>query len=74
MEITIGVQNLPRELAVETDLTADQVAETLKKALADGGVLELTDTRGRRVLVPTATIGYVEVGPEETRRVGFGSL
>ncbi|ACZ29814.1 hypothetical protein Xcel_0776 [Xylanimonas cellulosilytica DSM 15894] len=74
MEITIGVQNLPRELSVDTDLTADQVAETLKKALADGGVLELTDARGRRVLVPTATIGYVEVGPEETRRVGFGSL
>ena len=74
MEVTIGVQNLPRELALETDLTADQVTEVLKKALADGGVLELTDTRGRRVLVPTATIGYVEVGPEETRRVGFGSL
>ncbi|MCL1869735.1 MAG: DUF3107 domain-containing protein [Promicromonosporaceae bacterium] len=74
MEVTIGVQNLPRELAIETDLTAEQVAETLRKALADGGVLELTDTRGRRVYVPTSTIGYVEVGPEETRRVGFGSL
>jgi hypothetical protein len=75
VEITIGVQNLPRELSVETDLTADQVGEILKKALGDDdGVLELTDTRGRRVLVPTATIGYVEVGPEETRRVGFGSL
>ncbi|QAY64555.1 DUF3107 domain-containing protein [Xylanimonas allomyrinae] len=74
MEVTIGVQNLPRELAVETDLTADEVTATLKKALADGGVLELTDTRGRRIIVPTATIGYVEVGPEETHRVGFGSL
>ena len=74
MEVTIGVQNLPRELAVETNLTADEVSATLKKALADGGVLELTDTRGRRIIVPTSTIGYVEVGPEETRRVGFGSL
>ncbi|PZR54990.1 DUF3107 domain-containing protein [Xylanimonas oleitrophica] len=74
MEVTIGVQNLPRELALETDLTADEVAAALKKALADGGILELTDTRGRRVVVPAATIGYVEVGPEETRRVGFGSL
>ena len=74
MEVTIGVQNLPRELAVETNLTADEVSATLKKAIADGGVLELTDTRGRRIIVPTATIGYVEVGPEETRRVGFGSL
>jgi hypothetical protein len=74
VEVTIGVQNLPRELALETDLSADEVAATLKKAIADGGVLELTDTRGRRIIVPTATIGYVEVGPEETRRVGFGSL
>lgn len=73
MEVTIGVQNHPRELTLEIDESADQVAEAVKKALSDG-VLELTDSRGRRVVVPTATLAYVEVGPEETRRVGFGSL
>ncbi|MCF4123497.1 DUF3107 domain-containing protein [Antribacter sp. KLBMP9083] len=73
MEVTIGVQNLPRELVIETDLTADAVATAVQKAIA-GSALELTDTRGRRLIVPSATIGYVEIGSEEQRRVGFGSL
>ncbi|MCL2594917.1 MAG: DUF3107 domain-containing protein [Promicromonosporaceae bacterium] len=74
MEVTIGIQNQPRELAFETTLAADEIAAALKGALEKGGLLELSDVKGQRFLVPTATIGYVEVGPEETRRVGFGSL
>jgi hypothetical protein len=74
VEITIGVQNMARELSIEADLTAEQVAAALKDALSNDGLLELSDSRGRRILVPTKTIGYIEVGPEETRRVGFGSL
>ncbi|MGO2031181.1 MAG: DUF3107 family protein [Glutamicibacter ardleyensis] len=31
----------------------------------------MKDPKGREVLVPAAGIAYVEVGPEETRRVGF---
>ncbi|MGF0115976.1 DUF3107 domain-containing protein [Promicromonospora sp. Marseille-Q5078] len=74
MEITIGVQNLARELVVETDDTAEAVTTAVREAIADGGVLELTDARGRTLLVPTATIGYVELGAEEQRKVGFGAL
>lgn len=73
MEITIGVQHLPREVVVETEETADAVTAAVKKALPDG-ILELTDTRGRRVLVPARQIGFVEIGNEEQRKVGFGSL
>lgn len=74
MEITIGVQNQTREIVVETDQTAAEVTAAVTKALEGGSVLELTDHRGRRVLVPTAAIGYVEIGSEEQRKVGFGSL
>ena len=74
MEITIGVQNLNREIVVETDASAEEVAAAVAKALDGGTVLDLTDNRGRRVLVPTATIGYVEIGAEEQRRVGFGTV
>ncbi|HWV78453.1 MAG TPA: DUF3107 domain-containing protein [Isoptericola sp.] len=74
MEITIGVQNLARELVVETDQTAEDVTAAVRGAIADGGLLELTDSRGRTILVPTATIGYVEVGATEQPRVGFGAL
>lgn len=74
MEITIGVQNLTRELVLETDESADTVAKAIAKALDGGSVLELADNKGRRVIVPTASIGYVELGTEEQRRVGFGSI
>ncbi len=74
MEVTIGVQNQARELTLETDLSADEVLAKVQTALSEGAILELADTRGRRVLVPGGTIGYVELGSEETRRVGFGSL
>ena len=74
MEVTIGVQNQPRELSLETDLSADDIAQKVAAAIEAAGLLELTDTRGRRVIVPAASIGYVELGSEETRRVGFGSL
>lgn len=70
MEITIGVLHLPRELVVETDKASQAVAEDVRKSLESGAPLDLTDTRGRRVIVPAATVGYVEIA-EETRKVGF---
>jgi hypothetical protein len=74
VDITIGVQNQTRELVVESDQTSDVVAGLVQAALDGKPFLELHDTRGRRLIVPTASIGYVEIGSEETRRVGFGSL
>lgn len=74
MEITIGVQNLPREIVLESDQTADQVAAAVAAALSGAPALELTDTRGRRVIVPTAVLGYVEIGAETKARVGFGTI
>ncbi|MCA5892481.1 DUF3107 domain-containing protein [Isoptericola sp. NEAU-Y5] len=72
MEITIGVQNQARELTLESDETAESVTTAVREAIAGGGVLDLTDSKGRRILVPTASLGYVELGAEEQRRVGFG--
>ena len=74
MDITIGVQNLARELVVESDQTSEGIAQAVSTALAGQPFLELRDSRGRRLMGPTASIGYVEIGSEETRRVGFGSL
>ena len=74
VEITIGVQNLPRELVLETDQTPDEVAAAVAAALGGRPALELQDIRGRRIVVPTASLGYVEIGSEAKARVGFGNI
>ena len=75
MEVKIGIQHAPRELVVESELSADEIQETVAEALqADDGLLSLTDDRGRRVLVPADRLAYVEIGESETRRVGFGTM
>ncbi|AWS49083.1 DUF3107 domain-containing protein [Streptosporangium sp. 'caverna'] len=75
MEIKIGVRSVHRELIVETDFSAEQVESELSKALATeggNGVFTITDVNGRKVLVPTASLGFIEIGEEEARPVGFG--
>lgn len=74
MEITIGVQHVARELVLETDQTSEKVVADVRTALESGAPLELTDTRGRRIVVPAASLGYVEIGGDETRKVGFHNL
>jgi hypothetical protein len=72
VEIRIGVQNVSREVVMETDLTAAAIEKKVADAMV-GAALDITDVKGRRVLVPAAAIGYVEIGEEERRRVGFGA-
>ncbi len=74
MEITIGVQHVARELVLETDQTSEKVVADVRTALESGAPLELTDTRGRRIVVPAASLGYVEIGGDEARKVGFHNL
>ncbi len=71
MEVTIGVQNVARELTVETDSDPAEVTKAVEAALADGSVLRLKDTRGRSVFIPGAAIGWIQVGDSEKGRVGF---
>ncbi len=74
MEIKVGVQHVNREVVVETTETAVVVEKAFAKALETGGLLTLTDERGRKILLPAAQIGYLDIGEENSRRVGFGGL
>lgn len=74
MEVKIGIANVTRELVVDTEESADDVAASLAKALEAGGLWQLTDDKGRRVLVPVSGIGYVDLGAEAARPVGFGAM
>ena len=73
MEITIGVQNVAREISLESDQSADEVRQLVAAAIEKGGLLELKDQRGRKVMVPVDALGFVELGQEEQLRVGFGA-
>ena len=53
---------------------AEAVAKVVGDAIAKGSELRLTDDKGRLVIVPANVLGYVEIGAEEARRVGFGAL
>jgi Protein of unknown function (DUF3107) len=72
MEIRVGIRNSARELVFETNLSASEVETAVDAALAAGSkTIKLTDDKGRLFIVPAETLAYLEVGVEETRRVGF---
>ncbi|MFE4077875.1 DUF3107 domain-containing protein [Paenarthrobacter sp. YIM B13468] len=74
MEVKIGIQNVGREIVLESALDADAVAKIVGEAISKGSDLWLTDEKGRQIIVPGSVLGYVEIGAEEVRRVGFGAL
>ena len=72
MEIRIGIKNAGRELAFESDLSASEIEAAVANALAGGSkVLSLSDNKGRKFVVPVDALAYLEIGAEESRRVGF---
>ncbi|MEU4446544.1 DUF3107 domain-containing protein [Actinosynnema sp. NPDC050801] len=74
MEVRVGIADSPRELVVSSGLTPEEVEAQVADALKTGtGQLVLVDQKGARYLVPAARIAYVEIGPSDTRRVGFVS-
>lgn len=72
MEIRIGILNSPREIGFETSQPAAEIEALVKTALeSDAKLLALKDDKGNSYLIPTVGIGYVELGTEESRRIGF---
>ena len=72
MEVKIGVQRTPREIVLDSTLSPDEVEAAVRDALKDpSGVLSLVDDKGRRVVVPSSLVAYVEIAQADTRRVGF---
>jgi len=76
MEVKLGVTYSPKELVVETDKSAEDVAGLVDAAVGgEARVLWLSDTKGRRVGIPTEKLAYVEFGEENpAKRVGFSSM
>ncbi|MCS0605018.1 DUF3107 domain-containing protein [Streptomyces sp. LP11] len=75
MEVKIGVQHAPREIVLESALSAEEVERLVSDALSGKTqLLSLQDEKGRKILVPTERLSYVEIGEPTVRKVGFGTL
>jgi len=74
MDVRIGVVYTPKELALEVDGSVDKTVDVVNQALAGTEpMLWLTDSKGKKVGVPTDKIAYVEVDAGDAdKRVGFG--
>ena len=74
MEVRIGVVHTPKELTLEVAGSAEDISAAVDRALAnDDAVLWLTDSKGRRIGVPSERLAYVEIEADhDAKRVGFG--
>ncbi len=72
MDIRIGIINSPREISFESTQSSAEIETVVSTALESGAkFFKLTDSRGSSYIVPTDSFGYLEIGTEESRRVGF---
>lgn len=72
MDIRIGIANSPREISFESSQTSAEVEKVVATALdSDAKFIKLADDKGKVYIVPTVSLSYIEVGSEESRRIGF---
>ena len=72
MDIRIGIANSPREISFESSQTSADVEKVVADALdSDAKFVKLKDSKGNVYVVPTLSLAYLEIGSEESRRVGF---
>jgi hypothetical protein len=75
VEVRIGVKGAPREIALESAQSADEIQQAVDSALKSGDpTITLVDEKGRRVIIATDKLAYVEIADTDSRRVGFGAL
>ena len=73
MEVKIGVQYAARELVIDSDEKAEDIEKRVSEAITGDGVLTLTDSKGRKTIVPATKVAYVEIGGGVAGTVGFRS-
>ncbi|HOB57314.1 MAG TPA: DUF3107 domain-containing protein [Rhodoglobus sp.] len=72
MDIRIGIANSPREINFESSQSSAEIEKIVATALdTDAKFVSLKDDKGKLYIVPTAALAYLEVGSEESRRIGF---
>jgi hypothetical protein len=59
MLVTIGIQNVAREVRIETDETEEALSAAITKAVTSGEPLVIASTKGHKTFVPAAAIAFV---------------
>jgi hypothetical protein len=74
VEVKVGVADTARELLISSSQTPEEVEALVADALKNSsGMLTLIDDKGRRYVVPSARVAYVEIGSADSRKVGFAT-
>jgi len=74
VEVKVGVADTAREIVLNSSQSPDEIESLVAAALKDSaGTLSLTDDKGRRFVVPSSRVAYVEIGTADSRRVGFAT-
>jgi len=74
VEVKVGVADTARELTINCSQTPEEVESLVADALkGTSGSLTLVDDKGRRYVVPSARVAYVEIGSPDSRKVGFAT-
>lgn len=71
MDIKFGFADTARELVISAAGEQAELTQKINSALADNSTLELEDDKGRKYLVRTDRVVYVEVGVAKKQAVGF---
>ena len=73
-EVRIAIVNVSGELSFECPLSTVEIRDAVSLALSSNSALILSDIRGREIIIPSDKIGFVEIGEQAERRVGFGTF
>lgn len=74
MDIELGIQNVARTVTFSTEESDEAVNTAIADAVEHGRTINLTDDKGRRIVVPAGSLGYAIIGSETKHAVGFGNL
>lgn len=75
MDIELGIQNVARPVTFSVDDSeSSAITEAIGKAVESGAPINVTDDKGRHIVVPASALGYAIVGSETKHAVGFGAL
>ena len=72
MKVTLNLRSGIGPVSLDLPGDDEEVLDQIKKSLAEGEILDLTDAKGDRLVIPADAIGYVLVPATQSPRVGFG--